>query len=157
MLQRSVYIRNTYKFRLSWEYCLLDPMDLVTVTDATLGLAKAPVRITEIEEDENGFLQITAEEFPAGAATATLYATQAVANNPLNRNAPAPAVNAPILFEPTDELAGGLAIWAAVCGAGANWGGCDVWVAASEGGPYRMSARFPDRRAWASRSPICRQ
>ncbi len=25
MLQRAVYIRNTYKFRLSWEYCLLDP------------------------------------------------------------------------------------------------------------------------------------
>ena len=28
MVQRAVYIRNTYKFRLSWEYCLLDPMDL---------------------------------------------------------------------------------------------------------------------------------
>ena len=57
MLQRAVYIRNTYKFRLSWEYCLLDPMDLVTVTDSILGLSNAPIRITEIEEDENGFLQ----------------------------------------------------------------------------------------------------
>ena len=41
MLQRAVYIRNTYKFRLSWECCLLDPMDLVTVTDAVLGLSRA--------------------------------------------------------------------------------------------------------------------
>ena len=37
ILQRALYIRNTYKFRLSWEYCLLDPMDLVTVTDSILG------------------------------------------------------------------------------------------------------------------------
>ena len=86
MLQRAVYIRNTYKFRLSWEYCLLDPMDLVTVTDAILGLSNAPIRITEIEEDENGFLQVTAEEFPLGVATATLYPTQPVTNNPINRN-----------------------------------------------------------------------
>ncbi len=40
MLQRALYIRNTFKFRLSWEYCLLDPMDLVTVTDAILGLSR---------------------------------------------------------------------------------------------------------------------
>ena len=86
MVQRAVYIRNTYKFRLSWEYCLLDPMDLVTVSDSILGLANAPIRIAEIEEDENGFLQVTAEEFPLGAATATLYATQAATNTPINRN-----------------------------------------------------------------------
>ena len=92
LLQRALYIRNTYKFRLSWEYCLLDPMDLVTVTDALLGLANAPIRITEIEEDENGFLSVTAEEFPLGAATATLYQTQPVTNNPLNRNAAADPV-----------------------------------------------------------------
>ena len=42
MVQRAVYIRNTYKFRLSWEYCLLDPMDLVTVSDTILGLSDIP-------------------------------------------------------------------------------------------------------------------
>ena len=134
MLQRSVYIRNTYKFRLSWEYCLLDPMDLVTVSDAVLGLTAAPVRIVEIEEDENGLLQVTAEEFPLGVATASLYATQAVSNSPLNRNlAPAP-VNAPIVFEPPAALAGATAqVWIAASGgaggvADPNWGGAFVWL-----------------------------
>ncbi len=132
MLQRAVYIRNTYKFRLSWEYCLLDPMDLVTVTDTILGLSNAAIRITEIEEDENGLLQVTAEEFPLGVATATLYATQPVTNNPLNRNAAADPVNTPIIFEPPSALGGGNPqVWIAVSGgsggvADPNWGGCNV-------------------------------
>ncbi len=69
-LQRALYIRNTYTFRLSWEFCLLEPMDVVTLTDPGLGLARTPVRITAIEEDEDGLLTITAEEFPRGTATA---------------------------------------------------------------------------------------
>ena len=138
MLQRSVYIRNTFKFRLSWEYCLLDPMDLVTVTDVLLGLLKAPIRITEVEEDENGLLQITAEEFPQGAQTATLYATQSAINNPLNRNVGVGSVNAPIVFEPTDELGGGLQIWAAVSSDNPLYGGCNVWMSTSEDGDYAL-------------------
>ena len=134
MVQRAVYIRNTYKFRLSWEYCLLDPMDLVTVSDSILGLANAPIRIAEIEEDENGFLQVTAEEFPLGAATATLYATQAVTNTPINRNLVPDAVNVPIIFEPPAALAGATAqVWIAASGgaggvADPNWGGAFVWL-----------------------------
>ena len=134
MLQRAVYIRNTYKFQLSWEYCLLDPMDLVTVSDAVLGLANAPIRIVEIEEDENGFLQVTAEEFPLGAATATLYATQAVSNNPINRNLAPEPVNTPIVFEPPAALVGATAqVWIAASGgaggvADPNWGGAFVWL-----------------------------
>jgi Putative phage tail protein len=134
MLQRAVYIRNTYKFRLSWEYCLLDPMDLVTVTDSILGLNDAAIRITEIEEDESGFLQVTAEEFPLGVATATLYPTQGVTNNPINRNAAADPVNSPTIFEPPSALIGDAPqVWIAVSGgsggvADPNWGGCNVWL-----------------------------
>jgi Putative phage tail protein len=141
ILQRALYIRNTYKFRLSWEYCLLDPMDLVTVTDAILGLNSAPIRITEIEEDESGFLSVTAEEFPLGAATATLYATQPVINNPLNRAVAPDSVNPPIIFEPPSALAGSTPqLWIAASGgasgvADANWGGCNVWIS-TDGASY---------------------
>jgi len=134
ILQRALYIRNTYKFRLSWEYCLLDPMDLVTVTDSILGLSNAPIRITDIEEDENGFLQIAAEEFPLGAATATRYPVQPVTNNPINRNVAAAPVNAPIIFEPPSALVGPTAqVWIAASGgsggvADPNWGGANVWL-----------------------------
>jgi hypothetical protein len=134
ILQRALYIRNTYKFRLSWEYCLLDPMDLVTVTDSILGLSNAPIRITEIEEDENGFLSVTAEEFPLGAATATLYPTQPVTNDPINRNVAAGPVNTPIIFEPPSALVGATAqVWIAASGgsggvADPNWGGANIWL-----------------------------
>jgi Putative phage tail protein len=134
ILQRSLYIRNTYKFRLSWEYCLLDPMDLVTVTDSVLGLSNTPIRITDIEEDESGFLQVTAEEFPLGAATATLYPVQQVTNNPTNRNVAAEAVNAPIIFEPPSALTSSTSqVWIAASGgvggvADPNWGGANVWL-----------------------------
>jgi hypothetical protein len=139
-LQRALYIRNTYKFRLSWEYCLLDPMDIVTVSDSILGLNNAPVRITEIEEDENGFLSVTAEEFPFGIATATLYATQPVTNNPLNRSAIPDPVNAPIIFEPAKALVSAPQLWIAASGgsggvADPNWGGCNVWIS-TDGNSY---------------------
>ena len=38
---------------------LLDPMDIVTITDANLGLSNYPVRIIEIEEDDKGLLAFT--------------------------------------------------------------------------------------------------
>ena len=73
ILQRQLYIRNTYAFKLSFEYCLLEPMDLVTVTDAALGLNNVAIRITAIEEDDAGLLAVTAEEFPGGTATAVQF------------------------------------------------------------------------------------
>jgi hypothetical protein len=39
-------------------------MDIVLISDAALGLSQAPVRITQIEEDQDGELTITAEEIP---------------------------------------------------------------------------------------------
>ena len=63
-LQRKAYIRNTYKFKVGWRYALLEPMDIVLLTDSYVGLAAAPVRITQIDEDENGELTISAEEIP---------------------------------------------------------------------------------------------
>jgi hypothetical protein len=64
MLQRRLYIRNTYKFKLGWKYALLEPMDIVLISDAALGLSGAAVRITEIAENDNGELTVTAEEIP---------------------------------------------------------------------------------------------
>ncbi len=63
-LQRKAYVRNTYKWKLGWRYSLLEPMDIVLLTDATLGLSGAAVRITQIDEDDNGELTVTAEEIP---------------------------------------------------------------------------------------------
>jgi hypothetical protein len=71
--QRQVYIRNTYEFELGLKYVLLEPMDLVTLTDANLGLNQTPARLIKIEEQSDGTFLCTAEEWPFGVATAALY------------------------------------------------------------------------------------
>ena len=130
ILQRGLYIRNTYSFKLSMEFCLLDPMDLVTLTDAALGLNATVVRITEIEEDSEGALTVTAEEFPQGVATATQYPTQPRSNGAPNANVAAQPVNTPLIIEPPPALTGDVAqLWIGASGENAdpNWGGCLVW------------------------------
>jgi hypothetical protein len=117
ILQRGLYIRNHYTFKLSWEYCLLEPMDLVALTDANLGLSNVAIRITEIEEDDNGILTFTAEEFPSGVATAVAYPVQSKSSSGIATNVAPGAVNTPLIFEPPAAVTGGSAqIWAAVSG-----------------------------------------
>lgn len=128
ILQRALYIRNTYTFKLGWKYCLLEPMDIVTVTDTALGINNAPVRITVIEEDEIGMLTVTAEEYPAAVCTHALYPNQVSGGYNANYNASPGNVNAPVFFEAPDILTDfGLEVWMAVSG-GTLWGGCEVWV-----------------------------
>ena len=38
LLQRKGYIRNTYQFKLGWRYSLLEPMDIVLLTDINLSV-----------------------------------------------------------------------------------------------------------------------
>jgi hypothetical protein len=117
ILQRGLYIRNTYNFKLSFEYCLLEPMDLVTVTDSGLGLTNVAIRITAIEEDDAGLLGVTAEEFPQGTATAVQYPVQTKSPNSTNQAVMPARVNPPTIFEPPAALTGGVAqVWAAVSG-----------------------------------------
>jgi hypothetical protein len=64
ILQRQVYIRRHYTLKLSEVFCLLEAMDLIEITDPALGPNPVTIRITEVDEDDNGDLTITAEEFP---------------------------------------------------------------------------------------------
>jgi len=135
ILQRGLYIRNTYTFKLSWEYCLLEPMDLVTISDPGLGLVNTAVRITEIDEDGNGLLNIVAEEFPAGTATAVAYPIQTSSGTVFNRNIAPAAVNRQLIFEPPAALtkSGQGEVWIGASGGSAgiadpNWGGAILWI-----------------------------
>ncbi|MGH6834928.1 MAG: phage tail protein [Methylocella sp.] len=117
ILQRGLSIRNTYNFKLSFEYCLLEPMDLVTVTDLGLGLSNVAIRIVAIEEDDAGLLSVTAEEFPGGTATAVQYPVQPNSPNSTNQAVVPARVNTPVIYEPPAVLTGGVAkIWAGASG-----------------------------------------
>ena len=137
ILARALYVRNTYAFRLSWDCGLLEPMDLVTLTDVNLGLARTPVRLTAISEGSDGLLDVTAEEYPGTVATvATAYPVAGAAGAPLDRNVAPAAVNPPVIFEPPPELTGDAAqVWIGVSGgskgvADPNWGGATIYVSA---------------------------
>ncbi len=137
--QRNLAYRNTYTFRLGWNYCLLEPMDLVAISDSYLGLVNQIVRITSVTEDEEGTLTFTAEDwFGAVGAPGTvpqMAAKQgfaATASTPNYQNA-APAVAAPFILEPTPQLlqAQGVAqpqIIIGLAAPGPIWGGAGVYV-----------------------------
>jgi hypothetical protein len=113
-------------------------MDLVQITDSRLGLSALTVRITAVEEDEEGTLSITAEDFFGGYSTAVLYPKQSGAGYVPNWNSPPGDVNPPIVFEPPAALlTAGPQIWVALSG-GTNWGGAQVWIS-SDGNSYALA------------------
>lgn len=135
LLQRALYVRNEYEFKLGWKYCLLEPMDIVTLTDAGLGLNKTPVRITEIEEDEEGVLSVKAEDYPVGVYTTSEYPTQPSLGYSADYNVSPGNAHAPVIFEAPLQLTGGEPqIWMATAG-GDMWGGAEVWVS-TDGDSY---------------------
>ena len=134
LLQRQLYIRQHFTFTLSWEYCLLEPMDIVEISDANLGISALAVRIVSIEEDETGHLKVEAEELTVGISTPVLYAMSAATANTMNRGVAAEPVNTPLIYEAPPALTGGVAqLWlGASGGAGGvvdpNWGGANIWL-----------------------------
>src|SRR5690348_1499688 len=140
LLLRSEAIRNAYQFTLDQRYILLDPMDIVTLTDARLGLSRQWVRITEITENDDGTLLVAAEDYLAGTGAAASYSFQQGAGYSVNYNADPGNAVAPIVFEAPVQIAqSGLEVWLATAG-GANWGGCDVYVS-SDGSTYKLAGR----------------
>lgn len=140
ILNRSLYIRGTYEFQLNWTKSLLEPMDLVNITDSTLQLTKLPVRITSTDEGEDGDINVKAEDFPLGVAGSTLYPSQGSSGYQANYNASPGSIDAPVFFEAPVELTlTGLEVYAAVKGSGALWGGCRAWVSL-DGTNYKQIA-----------------
>ncbi len=133
ILQRELYVRTKFTFKLSWEYCLLDPMDIVTITDSNLGLSNYPVRIITIEEDDKGLLAVTAEELVLGVSTPQFYQNASPGNFQPNQAVPAVPVNTPLIYEPPLALTNGVAqVWVGASGAAygssTQWGGANVYV-----------------------------
>jgi len=166
LLQRQLLYRNTYTFRLGWKYVLLEPMDLVQITDSRLGASGLTVRITAVEEDDEGMLSITAEDFFGDYSATVLYPPAnyspsaapsilgvgggivapavkqasggAVGGFVPNWSAAPGNVNTPLIFEPPAALlSGDLEIWIALSGS-PNWGGAQVWIS-SDGDSYAFA------------------
>lgn len=137
ILQRELYVPKQYEFTLTFRHALLDPMDVVTITELDfLGLDKVPVRIISIEEQDDFALKIVAEDCPDGVNSPALYATQPATRPTLSYNIDPGNINDPVIFEAPPEITqSGLETWIAVSG-GEYWGGCTVW-ASDSGDTYK--------------------
>jgi hypothetical protein len=137
-LQRNQSVRLTATFRLGPQWCILESMDVLTLTETTLGWTQFPVRVRSLQEDEKGAITVVAEEFRPGSMQPTLYKRQD--NSPPNvitTTIPAPRINDPVVFEPTHEFltARGTSspiVMIALSGGpngtfDPNWGGADVY------------------------------
>lgn len=138
MLQRLLYVRNKYTFTLGWRFAVLEPMDLITITDATIGASQVVVRIKTVEEDENGNITITAEDALIGSHNPTLYNSQV--SSPFNTNYGVASgnVTAPFILDAPGVLTdSGYELWLGVSG-GPDWGGSEVWASTDLGVTYKQ-------------------
>ncbi len=144
ILQRQLYVRNTYPIKLDERYCGLDPMDIITLTDSAMGMEKVLVRIQTVEEADDGTLTLTVEELPVGVGTATAYPKESsTASGVLTNYTVASSVNVPIIFEPPPDVTGGQnQVWIGASGAIGGvadplWGGADVYISL-DGDSYNL-------------------
>jgi hypothetical protein len=144
-MQRLLYVRNTYQFNLSWRHCLLEPMDLVTLTDEALGLDRTLVRITGIEEKEDGLLAITAEDCTIGVGSSERYPIEvAGAGYSTNSEVDPGTPCDPIIFEmPNLSASAEVRIRIAITGQNKNWGGCIVYTSL-DGQNYQKSSMITE-------------
>lgn len=137
LLQRQIAKAATYTFRTGWQWCLLEPMDIVLLTSPGDGLEAQPVRITSVQELENGDLEFEAEDVPIGVHTAMDYASQATLGAALDYDEAPGELRHPVVFEApwTAEL-GELVLYVVGSGTG-NYGGATVLLS-EDGATYRQ-------------------
>ncbi|MGH2505900.1 MAG: phage tail protein [Ktedonobacteraceae bacterium] len=132
LLQRIFYIRNTYKWKASWRWAALEPTDVVALTDTTLGLNGALVRITSVEEDETGQLSFEAEELPIGVGHSSAYTPPSNSGYLIDINVDPDEVVEPLFFRYPAFLPGvdqaTPKIGIAVTATSPNWGSCQIFA-----------------------------
>jgi hypothetical protein len=129
-------VEGTHTYTVGKKFARLLPMDLVEITDTALGLYAAVVRITEITENADASLTITAEDVPDGISTAPIHASQPSSSFAANYNAAPGGTNQVVIWEPPVALAGGYEIWIAA-GGNSNWSGAQIWVSTDDA-TYRL-------------------
>jgi hypothetical protein len=134
ILQRQLYYRIQYQFRVRADYSVLEPMDLVSVTDTVSGTGANNdlCRVLKVTDSENDEIELLVELVPIGPASAPLYNWQASQGWAANHAVAPGSVTNPVVFMAPPTLVssqGTSELWIAVPGLNNGlWGGCNVWV-----------------------------
>jgi Putative phage tail protein len=143
-MNRQLFTRTTYTFKLPWNYILLDPMDYIAITDANLGLNNALVRVVSIDEDDKeGLLTFTCEEVPGQIAGPALQPTFGATRYTANYNTDPGNINTPVFFETplALEQAAIVEVNVGLSGSTALWGGCQIFMS-TDNLTYQYIAEF---------------
>lgn len=148
-LQRQLYERNSYTFRVRADYSLLEPMDYIALNDTNLGLVGQVCQITQIDDDADNVLTITATELPGVIRTVAQYNWNAAAGYFANYAADPGVVQTPAIFVMPPipaALSEGITIGLAACGQTSNgvWLGCDVYCSLDGGTTYEPVGTMPE-------------
>ncbi len=131
-----------YKFRLSWEFGLLEPGDLITLTDPVIGLDHQLAMVESIDEDSSTTVSVTAIRRDASGSGLT-YNIDNPDYNIISYNADPGDVAEPLMLTPPAEIvtaASGVELWIGLHGQTAAWGGCNVY-ASTKDGAYEIYGR----------------
>ena len=145
--RKNKFERNKYTFKLDWAFCRLEPGDLVTLTDPSIGISAQPVMIDSVQEGTDGLLTFTAVSRAKGIYDPAQYDVHEHDRPYVDFNAEPGDVDTPVIFQPPSELtAYGNEVWVAVRGKTPHWGGCTVYVSDDDehyrtAGKISMSAR----------------
>lgn len=121
---------NQYTLKLDWAFCRLTAGDLIRVTDETLGLQQQVMMVSEVAEDANGLLTVTAIQRENIAGAQPVYTIADDYNKLYFNIAPSDTVE-PVFITPPAEMitsSSGLELWIALRGTDDRWGGCQVLV-----------------------------
>lgn len=137
LLRRDLNVRNTYEFTLSPKYLRLEPMDVVSLTDASLGLYQQPVIIKKLVITNEWAIKVTAEDYGGQVYVETNYATHSPEPFIPDQTGSAGDVNAPVIFAAPRELSSdGYEIWCGISSSSTQFGGCEVHVSLDGGASY---------------------
>jgi hypothetical protein len=140
MARRANVLDKVYKFKLNARWKLLEPMDIVTITDLLVGIDHLPVRLIKIDEDKNFDLDCEAEAYVWGLSSPRVVVPTTHMPNGTDVDAVPDSINTPIFAEATAALGNATQaqLWIIVSDGDEIYGGCQVYVSTDGGTSYSI-------------------
>lgn len=136
--------RNKYTIKLDWAYALLEPGDLITLTDPVIGLEKQIAMVDSVVENKDGTIQVDLLQYVDGDYEAGVIDMEDDVYNLVDYNIEPSPTAAPIIFQPPTAAtsSGNPELWIAIKGEDPEtWGGCNLMIA-NQDSNYQYMGQF---------------
>jgi len=147
--QWELYVTRKYTFKVPGaRAALLDPMDIVAITDAFSGLSNYPIRLISVSETGTAHggqgldIELVGEDLGPNATPGYLNTQPTGGTTPPNVEVSPADVNTPVFMELPFFQLDQFQVWIALSGQNGNedWGGCNVHLSLDGGTTYPILA-----------------